>query len=111
MAQQAPAPIPDAQQEELSLLASVQKQFDKAAATLRYPQQLLRQISTCNNVYEFNFSVRTPKGLRLLTGWRAEHSHHRKPLKGGIRYSEHVSADEVKALATLMTYKLSLIHI
>jgi glutamate dehydrogenase (NAD(P)+) len=97
--------------EDLNLYHIVSRQFDKAAATLRYPEYLLRQIKTCNNVYEFHFPVRVGKQLRMFTGWRAEHSHHRKPLKGGIRYSEHADADEVKALASLMTFKCALVNV
>jgi len=77
---------PGAKREEISLYKTVSRQFDKAAATLRYPEYLLRQIKACNNIYEFHFPVRVGKRLEMVTGWRAEHSHHRKPLKGGIRY-------------------------
>jgi len=97
--------------EDLNLYRIVSRQFDKAAAVLRIPAYLLRQIKVCNNVYEFNFPVRVGKQLRMFTGWRAEHSHHKKPLKGGIRYAEHADADEVKALASLMTYKCALVNV
>jgi len=97
--------------EEVSLHATVSRQFEKAAAALKFPEYLLRQIKTCNNIYEFHFPVRVGKRLQMFTGWRAEHSHHRKPLKGGIRYNENVSADEVKALAALMTYKCALVNV
>ncbi len=98
-------------QEDLNLYRIVSRQFDKAAATLRFPSFLLRQIKVCNNVYEFNFPVRVGKQMRMFRGWRAEHSHHKKPLKGGIRFAEHVDADEVMALASLMTYKCALVNV
>jgi glutamate dehydrogenase (NAD(P)+) len=97
--------------EDLNFLHVVEQQFDKAAATLDYPEYLLQQIRTCRNVYEFNFPVRVGNEIRMFRGWRAEHSHHRKPLKGGIRYAEHVDKDEVAALASLMTFKCAIVNV
>jgi glutamate dehydrogenase (NAD(P)+) len=100
-----------ARQESRNLYEIVQRQFEKAAATMRHPEYLLRQIRTCDNIYEFHFPVRVGRRLQVFTGWRAEHSHHRKPLKGGIRYNADVDGDEVKALAALMTYKCALVNV
>ena len=97
--------------EDLNLYHIVGQQFDRAAAVLPYPRHLTEQIKSCNNIYEFQFPVRADDGLQIFTGWRAEHSHHRKPLKGGIRFSEHVDADEVRALASLMTFKCALVNV
>ena len=97
--------------EDLNLYHIYSRLFDRAGEALRYPEYLLRQIKTCNNVYEFHFPVRVGRKLEIFTGWRAEHSPHSKPLKGGIRFAEHVDADEVKALASLMTFKCALMNI
>ena len=97
--------------EDLNLYHIVSRQFDRAAEQLRYPEHVLNQIKVCNNIYEFQFPVRVGKRFEIFTGWRAEHSHHRKPLKGGIRFSEHVDADEVKALSSLMTFKCALVNV
>ncbi|MCH7665663.1 MAG: Glu/Leu/Phe/Val dehydrogenase [Acidobacteria bacterium] len=71
---------------------------------------MLSQIRECNAVYHFAFPVKRDDGaIEVIHGWRAEHSHHKLPTKGGIRYSSKVSEDEVKALAALMTYKCALV--
>ena len=70
------------------------------------PKGLLDQIRVCNSVYSFAFPVRHADGsIEVVRAWRAEHSHHKLPTKGGIRYSPQVDESEVKALAALMTYK------
>jgi len=97
--------------EDLNLNHIVQRQFDKAAAHLDLDKGLLAQIRTCNNLYSFRFPVMVDGKVRIFEGWRAEHSHHRKPLKGGIRFAEHVDEQEVMALAALMTYKCALVNV
>ncbi|HKN47450.1 MAG TPA: Glu/Leu/Phe/Val dehydrogenase dimerization domain-containing protein, partial [Candidatus Polarisedimenticolia bacterium] len=73
------------------------------------PEGLLRQIKACNAVYYVQFPVKFGDRFEIFQGWRAEHSQHRKPTKGGIRYSEFVTQEEVMALAALMTYKCALV--
>jgi glutamate dehydrogenase/leucine dehydrogenase len=82
-----------------------------ANAFTEYPKGLLNQIKVCNSVYSFQFPVRTRRGYEVISGWRVQHSHHTLPVKGGIRYSEDANEDEVKALATLMTYKCAVMDV
>lgn len=86
--------------------------FDRAASFGPHPHGLLDQIKRCNALYRFDFPVRQSDGaIQVVRAWRAEHSHHRLPLKGGIRYSAQVDEDEVMALAALMTFKCAIVDI
>ena len=97
--------------EDLNLNNIVNTQFDAAARLIKLPAGLLEQIKSCNNVYFMQFPVKFGKDYQMIKAWRAEHSHHRKPLKGGIRYSRMVGQDEVMALAALMTYKCAIVDV
>ncbi|MBC8124560.1 MAG: Glu/Leu/Phe/Val dehydrogenase, partial [Candidatus Kapabacteria bacterium] len=92
-------------------LDSVNAYFDKAADTLDLPKGLLDQIRVCNSVYYMQFPVRIKGGIQVVQAWRAEHSHHKLPTKGGIRYALSVDQEEVQALAALMTYKCAVVDV
>jgi glutamate dehydrogenase (NAD(P)+) len=95
-----------------SFFDNVVRSFDRAAAFTDYPKGLLEQIKLCNSVYRFDFPIRLPGGeIEVISAWRVEHSHHKLPVKGGIRYSLDVNEDEVKALAALMTYKCAIVNV
>lgn len=96
---------------ENNFLANVSIYFDRAAALTGHPQDLLKQIKTCNSMYYFRFPIRTTRGYEVIEGWRAEHSHHKLPTKGGIRYSDEANENEVAALAALMTYKCAVVDV
>lgn len=90
----------------------VNRNFDKAAAYTQHPQGLLQQIKVCNSVYHITFPLKRDDGaIETIDAWRAEHSHHKLPVKGGIRYSPNADEDEVMALAALMTYKCAIVDV
>jgi len=92
-------------------LQSVNYYFDKAAHHLPHPAGLINQIRVCNSVYQMQFPVRIGGDIQVIQAYRAEHSHHKLPCKGGIRYAETVDQDEVEALAALMTYKCAVVDV
>ncbi|MDQ7052302.1 MAG: Glu/Leu/Phe/Val dehydrogenase [candidate division KSB1 bacterium] len=95
-----------------SFFKQVNLHFDRAAKLTEYEPGLLEQIKSCNSVYHFSFPLKRDDGsIEVIHAWRAEHSHHKLPVKGGIRYAMTVNEDEVMALAALMTYKCAIVDV
>jgi glutamate dehydrogenase (NAD(P)+) len=95
-----------------SFLDQVDRAFDRAAGFTSYDPALLANIKACKNLFYTSFPIKRDDGrIEVLHAWRAEHSHHKLPCKGGIRYAETVDAEEVQALAALMTYKCALVDV
>ena len=94
-----------------SFYQSVSDYFDRAAIHTGLDQGLLDQIKVCNAVFKVHFPVKIGNGVKVIEAYRVQHSHHRSPTKGGIRYSNHVTQEEVMALATLMSYKCAIVDV
>ncbi len=90
---------------------SVNKNFAKAAPYTGLQKGLLDQIRACNTVLRMRYPVQVGDDIEVIEAYRAQHSHHRMPTKGGIRYSMDVDQEEVMALAALMTYKCALVDV
>ncbi len=90
---------------------SVIASFDKAAVHTNLEKGLLDQIKECNAVLQIRFPVRVGDDYKVIEAYRVQHSHHRLPTKGGIRFSSKVNQGEVMALATLMTFKCALVDV
>ena len=85
--------------------------FDRAADLVDISPGLREKIRVCNATYTTRFGVRLRGEIHTFTGYRAVHSEHMEPVKGGIRYAPSVNQDEVEALAALMTYKCALVDV
>ncbi len=91
---------------------SVNLMVDRAFQFIDLPPGLAEQIKACNSIIEVQFPVKMDNGqFRTFRGWRAVHSDHRLPAKGGIRFAPAVNYDETVALATLMTYKCAIVNV
>ncbi|KEO75868.1 Glu/Leu/Phe/Val family dehydrogenase [Anditalea andensis] len=98
--------------QEYSLFEDVCSFVDDAAQHMDLEKSLVNHIKQCNSVYSFSFPIDNEDGTKeVLKGYRVQHSHHKLPVKGGIRYSDEVNEEEVKGLAALMTYKCALVEI
>ena len=96
---------------EYSFFDAVCKSFDKAAAYTNFDAGILEQIKQCNSVLRLHFPVKIGDKVEVIKAYRVQHSHHKLPCKGGIRFSEMVNLDEVMALAALMTYKCAIVNV
>lgn len=96
---------------ETTFLESVNKMFDRAASSLDLPPGLAERIKACDAVVQVNFPVEIQGRVQVITGWRAIHSQHNLPAKGGIRFSPTSDAKAVEALAALMTYKCAIVNV
>lgn len=97
--------------EKYSFFDSVTRSFDKAARFTTWDPGILEQIKACNSVYRMRFPVRIGENIEVIEAYRVQHSHHKTPCKGGIRFSMEVNQDEVMALAALMTYKCAIVNV
>jgi glutamate dehydrogenase (NAD(P)+) len=95
-----------------SFFQSVERSFDKAAKFTKWDLGILEQIKACNSVYQMRFPVKRDDGsIEVIEAYRVQHSQHKTPCKGGIRFSDEVNQDEVMALASLMTYKCAIVNV
>ena len=94
-----------------SFFDAVSKSFDKAAKFTDFDKGLLEQIKQCNSVLRMNFPVKIGDRIEVIKAYRVQHSQHKLPCKGGIRFSDMVNLDEVMALAALMTYKCAIVNV
>jgi len=86
--------------------------FDLAANALELSNDVRAMIKYPERMLTVTLPVRMDAGhIQLFTGYRVQHSTSRGPAKGGIRYHPNVTLDEVKALATWMTWKCAVVNI
>src|ERR1700728_3090707 len=101
-----------APREELNPFRIAQIQFDMAAEVLKLDPGLRQVLRTPRRVLEVAIPVKLDNGqVKVFSGFRVQHSIARGPAKGGIRYHPNVTLDEVRALASWMTWKTAAVNI
>ncbi len=107
---QTTAPLADPGQVKRGNLNSiVQSQLEKAARAINLSKDVALILSQPKNEIIVNFPVRMDNGtFQLFKGYRVQHNNILGPFKGGIRYHEDVTLDELKGLAAAMTWKTAL---
>ncbi len=95
-----------------SFFGAVERSFDKASKFTKWDPGILEQIRECNAVFQMRFPLKRDNGsIEVIEAYRVQHSHHKTPCKGGIRFAAEVNQDEVMALAALMTYKCAIVNV
>ncbi len=90
----------------------VTRYFERAARYTEFSSGILEAVRACNGVYRIKFPVERDDGeIEVVEAYRVEHSHHRLPTKGGLRFSPDINQDEVMALAALMTFKCAIVNV
>jgi len=90
---------------------SVARMVDHALSLIDLPEGAGEAIKSCASVVQVSFPVRLGDRIEVFTGWRAVHSAHRLPVKGGLRFSPDMDQDHAEALAALMTYKCAVVDV
>lgn len=99
----------DSNSDDLSLHVATEARFHKVAEMVDLDATARLTLSKPKNEIEVNFPVEMDDGsYGLFTGYRIQHNNVLGPYKGGLRFHPSVQIDEVRALATLMTWKTSL---
>ncbi len=95
----------------LEFRQSVDHMVDRALQIMELDTGIASAIKACTSVLQVTFPAMIKGKIEMFTGWRAVHSIHRLPSKGGIRYALSVDQFEVEALAALMTYKCAIVDV
>merc|ERR1711963_292789 len=96
-------------EDEPRFLECFKSYYDNAAAISHHPAGVLQDLRSCRSILRVEFPVKVETGDWMqVVGYRAQHSTHRVPCKGGIRFSTEVDLQEVMALASLMTFKCAI---
>ncbi|HJL58413.1 MAG TPA: Glu/Leu/Phe/Val dehydrogenase [Alphaproteobacteria bacterium] len=94
-----------------TFLENVEMMVKDTIDRIKIDPDISKILKTCRSVIQLKFPVKIKGEIKIFHGWRAVHSNHRLPVKGGLRYSTDVNQEEIEALASLMTFKCALVDV
>jgi len=94
-----------------SAFDEVNEKVAQAGELLNLKPGVIKALSSCEREVVISIPLRRENDVEVLTGYRVQHSSARGPRKGGIRFHQDVDLNEVRALASLMTWKTALIDV
>src|SRR4051794_30610047 len=104
--------LPTGSKPKYEFFKVIQGYLEEAAKVAEIPAWVTTILSQPKNEIIVNFPVKMDNGeIRLFKGYRIQHNNLLGPFKGGIRYHQSVSLDDLKALAAMMTWKCALMNL
>jgi len=94
-----------------SFLENVDMMVSDTIEKINIDSNISKILKTCRSVLQVQFPVKINGQIEIFCGWRAVHSNHRLPVKGGLRFATNVNQEEVEALASLMTFKCAVVDV
>ena len=94
-----------------TFLENVDMMVNDTIEKVNIDSNISKILKTCRSVLQVKFPVKIKGQIEIFQGWRAVHSNHRLPVKGGLRFSTNVNQEEVEALASLMTFKCAVVDV
>ena len=94
-----------------TFLDNVDMMVNDTIKKINIDSNISKILKTCRSVLQVKFPVKIKGQIEIFHGWRAVHSNHRLPVKGGLRFSTNVNQEEVEALASLMTFKCAVVDV
>ena len=94
-----------------TFLENVDMMVNDTIEKVNIDSNISKILKSCRSVLQVKFPVKIRGQIEIFQGWRAVHSNHRLPVKGGLRFSTNVNQEEVEALASLMTFKCAVVDV
>ena len=99
------------QDKKPSFLENVNMMVNDTLNHIDIDPNIAKILKTCRSVLQVKFPIKLKGEIKIFHGWRAVHSNHRLPAKGGLRFATNVNQEEIEALASLMTFKCAVVDV